>query len=113
SIALVAKNLGVSWHTANDAVLATCRRLLIDDPNRLTGVRVLCVDEHVWRNTRWGNRYVTVVIDLTPVADGIGPARLLDMVPGRSKQTFITWINAQTSAFRAGGGTVAIDRCKC
>jgi len=109
SIARVAANLGVSWHTANDAVLDTGRRLLIDDPNRLTGVRVLGVDEHVWRHTRWGNRYVTVVIDLTPVADGTGPARLLDMVPGRSKQTFITWLNAQTSAFRTGVEIVAMD----
>lgn len=109
SIARVAANLGVSWHTANDAVLDTGRKLLIDDPNRLTGVRVLGVDEHVWRHTRWGNRYVTVVIDLTPVADGIGPARLLDMVPGRSKHTFITWLNAQTSAFRGGVEIVAMD----
>jgi transposase len=109
SIARVAANLGVSWHTANDAVLDTGRRLLIDDPNRLNGVRVLGVDEHVWRHTRWGNRYVTVVIDLTPVADGKGPARLLDMVPGRSKQTFITWLEAQTSAFRAGIDIVAMD----
>src|SRR5690625_2420629 len=109
SIARVADNLGVSWHTANDAVLDTGRRLLIDDPHRLTGVRVLGVDEHVWRHTRWGNRYVTVVIDLTPVADGKGPARLLDMVPGRSKQTFITWLEAQTSAFRTGVQIVAMD----
>lgn len=109
SIARVADNLGVSWHTANTAVLVTGRRLLIDDPNRLTGVRVLGVDEHVWRHTRWGNRYVTVVIDLTPVADGTGPARLLDMVPGRSKQTFITWLEAQTTAFRKGVEIVAMD----
>lgn len=109
SIARVADNLGVSWHIANDAVLDTGRRLLIEDPNRLTGVRVLGVDEHVWRHTRWGNRYVTVVIDLTPVADGIGPARLLDMVPGRSKQTFINWLTAQTTAFRKGVEIVAMD----
>lgn len=109
SIARVAGNLGVSWHTANDAVLGTGRRLLIDDPNRLNGVRVLGVDEHVWRHTRWGNRYVTVVIDLTPVADGTGSARLLDMVPGRSKQTFINWLEAQTSAFRKGVEIVAMD----
>lgn len=56
SIARVAANLGVSWHTANDAVLETGRKLLIDHPNRLTGVRVLGLDEHVWRHTRWGNR---------------------------------------------------------
>lgn len=67
SIARVAANLGVSWHTANDAVLQTGRQLLIDNPNRLTEARILGVDEHVWRHTRWGNRYVTVVIDLTPV----------------------------------------------
>jgi len=109
SIARVANNLGVSWHTANDAVLETGRRLLIEDPNRLNGVRVLGVDEHVWRHTRWGNRYVTVVIDLTPVADGTGPARLLDMVPGRSKQTFINWLEAQTTAFRKGVAVVAMD----
>ncbi len=108
-MARVANNLGVSWHTANDAVLETGRRLLSDDPNRLNGVRVLGVDEHVWRHTRWGNRYVTVVIDLTPVADGAGPARLLDMVPGRSKQTFINWLNARTSAFRKGMDIVAMD----
>src|SRR5699024_9744931 len=51
----------------------------------------------------------SVVIDLTPVADGIGPARLLDMVPGRSKQTFINWLSAQTSAFRKGVEIVAMD----
>ena len=33
-----------------------------------------------------GDRYVTVVIDLTPVRDRSGPARLLDVVPGRSKK---------------------------
>ena len=109
SIARVAANLGVSWHTANDAVLETGRRLLIEDPNRLDGVRVLGVDEHVWRHTRWGNRYVTVIIDLTPVADGTGSARLLDMVPGRSKQTFIAWLQAQTTAFRQAVEIVAMD----
>jgi len=32
----------------------------------------------VWRHTRHGDKYVTVIIDLTPVRDGTGPARLLD-----------------------------------
>ena len=40
----------------------------------------------MWRHTRRGDRYVTVVIDLTPVRDRSGPARLLDVVPGRSKK---------------------------
>jgi hypothetical protein len=29
-----------------------------------------------------------VIIDLTPVRAGTGPARLLDMIPGRSKAAF-------------------------
>lgn len=54
-------------------------------------VSVIGVDEHVWRHTRRGDKYVTVIIDLTPISQGTGPARLLDMVPGRSKQVFKQW----------------------
>ena len=41
----------------------------------------------MWCHTRRGDRYVTVMIDLTPVRDRSGPARLLDVVPGRSKKS--------------------------
>ena len=64
SMSRVAEGLAVSWNTANDAVLAEGQRLLIADPARLDGVRAVGVDEHVWRHTRKGDRYVTVVIDL-------------------------------------------------
>jgi hypothetical protein len=64
--------------------------VLIEDPQRFDGVAVIGVDEHVWRHTRRGDKYVTVIIDLTPVRDGTGPPRLLDMVAGRSKQAFQT-----------------------
>ena len=47
---------------------------------------------HVWRHTPHGDRYVTVILDLTPVHDRSGPSRLLDMAPGRSKQVFKTWL---------------------
>ena len=40
TVARVAEGLGVSWNTANDAVLAEDRRVLIEDPHRLDGVRV-------------------------------------------------------------------------
>ena len=88
TVAPVADCLGVSWNTANNAVLAEGQRVLIDDPHRFDGVAVIGVDEHVWRHTRRGDKYVTVIIDLTPVRDGTGPARSLDMVEGRSKQAF-------------------------
>ncbi|MDH6222586.1 hypothetical protein M2283_009937 [Streptomyces pseudovenezuelae] len=58
------------------------------------------MDEHAWRHTRRADKFVTVIIDLTPVRDGTGPSRLLDMIEGRSKQVLKTWLKAQTPAFR-------------
>ncbi len=109
TIARVAEALAVSWDTANDAVLAEGRRVLISNPHRLDGVQVIGVDEHAWRHTRRGDKYVTVIIDLTPVREGTGPARLLDMVEGRSKAVFKTWLDQQSSAFRDGIEVVAMD----
>lgn len=40
----------------------------------------------VWRHTKRGDRYVAVVIDLTPVRYRAGAARLPDVVPVRSKK---------------------------
>ena len=108
-VARVAESLDVSWHAANDAVLAEGQRLLIDDPARFDGVTTIGVDEHVWRHTRLGDKYVTVIIDLTPARDKTGPARLLDMVPGRSKQAFKTWLAGRPKAWRDGVDVVAMD----
>ncbi|PFG33243.1 ISL3 family transposase [Sanguibacter antarcticus] len=109
TIARIAESLGVSWHTANDAVLAEGKRVLIDDPARFGGVSVLGVDEHVWRHTRRGEKYVTVIIDLTPIRDGTGPARLLDMVEGRSKAAFKTWLAERPETWRQEVEVVAMD----
>ena len=86
TVARIAEGLAVSWTTANDAVLAEGQRVLINDPQRFDGVTTVGFDEHVWRHTRRGDKYVTVIIDLTGIRNGTGPARLLDMVQGRSKQ---------------------------
>lgn len=109
SMARVAEGLGVSWNTANDAVLAEGRRVLIADAGRLDGVTAIGVDEHVWRHTRRGDRYVTVIIDLTGVRDGTGPARLLDMVEGRSKQALQAWLAERPRPWRDGVEVVAMD----
>ncbi|HRE02447.1 MAG TPA: ISL3 family transposase, partial [Ilumatobacteraceae bacterium] len=109
TVARVAAGLGVAWDTANNAVLAEGKRLLINDPTRFEGVKVIGVDEHVWRHTRRGDKYVTVIIDLTPVRDGAGPARLLDMVEGRSKAAFKTWLADRPQAWRDGIEVVAMD----
>ena len=109
TVARVAEGLGVAWDTANNAVLAEGKRLLINDPMRFEGVKVIGVDEHVWRHTRRGDKYVTVIIDLTPVRDGAGPARLLDMVEGRSKAAFKTWLADRDDAFRDVVGALFVD----
>jgi transposase len=109
TVARVAEGLGVSWNTANDAVLAEGRCVLIEDPHRFDGVRVIGVDEHCWRHTRRGDKYVTVIIDLTPIRDGTGPARLLDMVEGRSKQVFKAWLGERDTSWRDGIEVVAMD----
>lgn len=109
SVARVAEALAVSWNTANNAVLAEGKRVLIDDPGRFDGVTVIGVDEHVWRHTRRGDKYVTVIIDLTAVRAGTGPARLLDMIEGRSKQAFKTWLADRPQQWRDGVEVVAMD----
>ena len=109
TVARIAEGLDVAWDTANDAVLAEGRRVLIADPTGFDGVAVIGVDEHVWRHTRKGEKYVTVVIDLTPIRDGTGPARLLDMVEGRSKAAFKTWLADRPQAWRDAVRVVAMD----
>jgi transposase len=109
SVARAAEGLGVSWNTANNAVLAEGKRVLIADPARFDGVCVIGVDEHVWRHTRRGDKYVTVIIDLTAVREGTGPARLLDMVEGRSKQAFQQWLADRPQQWRDGVEVVAMD----
>jgi transposase len=109
SVSRIAEALAVSWNTANAAVLAEGQRLLIDDPARFDAVRVIGVDEHVWRHTRRGDKYVTVIIDLTPIRDRTGPSRLLDMVEGRSKQVFKTWLASRPQAWRDQLEVVAMD----
>lgn len=108
SMSRIAAGLDVAWNTANDAVLAEGQRVLIADPGRFDGVEVIGVDEHSWRHTRRGEKYVTVIIDLTPTRDSIGPARLLDMVEGRSKQVFKRWLHARPRAWRDAIEVVAM-----
>ena len=109
TVARLAEALAVSWSTANTAVLAEGQRVLLDDPTRFDGVRVIGVDEHVWRHTRRGDKYVTVIIDLTGIREGTGPARLLDMVEGRSKHAFKTWLAERPEAWRDTVEVVAMD----
>ena len=112
SVSRVAAGLGVSWSAANSAVLAEGERQLIDDPARFDGVTTIGVDEHVWRHTRKGDKYVTVIIDLTPNRNKTGPARLLDMVEGRSKAVFKDWLAGRPKEWSKQIAGDGLDRCR-
>ncbi|MDX2709636.1 transposase [Streptomyces sp. PA03-6a] len=100
SIARVAQGLGVARNTANDAVLAAGRQVLINDPDRLNGVKVSGVDEHVWHHTRAhrphaGARHYR--------------ASEVDMIPGRSKAALKAWPIQHPQAWRKAVEVVAMD----
>lgn len=50
-----------------------------------------------------------MIIDLTAIREGTGPARLLDMVEGRSKKVFQQWLGARAQAWRDAVEVVAMD----
>src|SRR4051794_17028260 len=112
TISAVARELGRSWDTVNAiAVEATRELLLATGPARLDGVRVIGVDEHRWAHVRSAEAdgFVTVITDLTPVVAGHGPARLLDLVPGRSAAAMAGWLAARDQGFRDRVEIVAMD----
>ena len=70
SVAACARTLGCSWNALDRAVRAAGMRILSEsDP--YGAVTRISVDEHVWRHGAFGDRYVTVIVDLTPRADGM------------------------------------------
>ena len=111
SISAIAKSLKVSWDTVNTAAAELTRELVFNTPGHLDGVRYLGIDEHKWKHRRGQGDpdFVTVLVDLTPVIDGIGPARLLDMLPGRSAEVFKAWLDKQDANFRSRVKVVSMD----
>jgi transposase len=111
TVAAVARELGRSWDTVNSIAVEATRTLLLTDTTRLDQVRVIGVDEHRWAHTRGadGDGYVTVIVDLTPVLEGSGRARLLDLVPGRSAAAMAGWLAERDQAFRKRVEVVAMD----
>jgi transposase len=111
TVAAVARELGLSWDTVNSIAMDATAMIVAADTTRLDGVRVIRVDEHRWSHTRRPDEdgYVTVIIDLTPVLEGTGRARLLDLVAGRSAAALRTWLADQSPQFRDQIEVVAMD----
>lgn len=112
SVSATATALGVGWELVNQVALDACRQLVYDDASHLDGVRILGVDEHVWKHTRkpgQPSNLVTILVDLTPLVDGRGPARLLDIRPGRSADVLRTWLQERDPGFREQVQVVTMD----
>lgn len=102
SVSALAHQLGVSWHTAWDAIKAGAARRTATG-GRLKGVNALGVDEHVWSHTGPpGTGMVTGIVDHTRDAKGVVHARLLDLVPGRSGKAYTDWLKECGEEFTAG-----------
>lgn len=111
TISAIAAELGGSWHAVSAiAMRSTADLVAAGGPDRLDGVRVIGVDEHRWAPRRVGpDGFVTLIIDLTPTHDHRGPARLLDMVEGRSATALASWLAAQPAWFAQAVEVIAMD----
>jgi transposase len=110
TVSALARHLRVDWHTLWRAV-KTEASARTSRPGRLSGVRTLGVDEHIWRPSRraQSDRAVTSMVDLTRDEHGRLHARLLDVVPGRSGVVYADWLKAQAGEFIAGIEHAALD----
>ena len=103
SVAEVARDVGVGWHTVMRAVWDHGEPL-VADPARLDAVAALGVDETSWlKATRW--RRTQFVSGLVDTATG----RLLDVVPDRTARAVTGWLAERDQAWLARIGVVALD----
>jgi transposase len=103
SVAAVARDLGVGWHTVMTAVWVYGQPL-VDDPARLDDVAMLGMDETAWlRANRWHHTlYVSGLVD---TATG----RLLDVVQDRTAKAVIDWLGQRAPQWLERIGVVALD----
>jgi transposase len=103
AVAVVAKDIGVGWHTIMRSVIDHGQDL-IDDPTRTDGVRALGVDETSFLRAgpRRRARFVTGLVDLDR-------ARLLDVVDGRAGNAVAEWLGKRDQGWLAAVERVALD----
>jgi transposase len=100
SVAEVAGELGCDWHTVNAVVVAYGEALLAADVERTAAVIALGLDETLFVRVgpRRTQQWATSVVAL----GGEGPARLIEVVPGRTAAGVSAWIDAQPEPWREG-----------
>lgn len=111
TIAGLARRLTIAWKTLWRAIKPVLEERAADE-SRFTGVTSLGVDEHIWhhgdRRTK-GPKELTGMVDLTRDSAGRIHARLLDLVPGRSKKAYTDWLGERGDAFRTSVRIAALD----
>ena len=111
TIAGLARRLGVGWWTAWRAIKPELEAMAGEE-SRFAGVTSLGVDEHIWHHgnpRERGPKELTGMVDLTRDGHGVVHARLLDLVPGRSKKAYADWLTARGAGFRARIEVAALD----
>jgi len=108
SVAGVARDYGVGWHTTMRAVREH-GVALVEDPARLDEVDHLGVDETVFlsANGEHSTLFATGMVDTRPA--GGGPARLLDVVENRTGKAVADWLDERGRAWCDGIAVAALD----
>lgn len=99
TVSEVADELGCDWHTVNDAVVAYGEALLDADVERVGPVDALGLDETLFVRTgpRHRKAWCTSIVDV----GGPGqPARLIEIVPGRTASKVCEWLDSQSQHWR-------------
>ena len=112
----VRRQLGTGWRTVWESIKPLLEAA-DQDASRFEGVAILGVDEHVWHHVSTkpvegggrGPKELTGMVDLTRDANGHTRARLLDLVPGRSGETYRGWLRERGEAFRAAIEIATLD----
>jgi transposase len=103
SVAAVARDFAVGWHTIMRAVIDVGEPL-VDDPDRTAGVTALGVDETTFlaAGPKRRTQFVTGLVDLRR-------SRLLDIVDGRAGKAVTDWLESREDAWLSAVERVALD----
>lgn len=116
----VRRQLGCGWRTVWDTIKPLLQAAA-QDLARFEGVTRLGVDEHIWHHVSSkpiedggrGPKELTAMVDLSLHPGSTGElrarARLLDLVPSRSGQTYRTWLQDRGDAFRERVEVATLD----
>jgi transposase len=106
AVTRTAKVLGVAWWTVMRQVIERGTPQ-VEDPPRLEDVSAVGVDETAYlrANANRSTTFATGIADLSPGR----PARLLDVVEGRSGTVLASWLADRDQAWRTGIATASLD----